>query len=54
MLYESDALDIDTEAIYDKSLKNGKAAGNDGIKIEIIKYGGDATIGQFTKLRNPK
>ena len=57
MLHESEVLDIDTEAITEdevrkevKSLKNGKVAGNDGIKAEMIKYGGDATIGQLTKL----
>ena len=58
MLHESEVLDIDTEAITEdevrkptQSLKNGKVAGNDGMKTEMIKYGGDAVIGQLIKLR---
>ena len=59
MLHESEVLDIDTVAKTEDevrkaipSLKNGKAAGNDGIKAEMIKYGEDATIGQLAKLCN--
>jgi len=59
MLHESEVLDIDTDAITEdevrkamQSLKNGKAAGNDGIKAEMIKCGGDTTIAQLTKLCN--
>jgi len=59
MLHESEVLDIDTEAITEDEvrkaiqvLKNGKVTGNDGIKAEMIKYGGDAAIGQLTKLCN--
>jgi len=59
MLHESEVLDIDTDNITQdevrkdiQSLKNGKAVGNDGIKAEMIKYGGDATNGQLTKLCN--
>src|SRR6218665_815937 len=59
MLHESEVLDIGTDAITEdevrkamQSLKNGKAAGNDGIKAEMIKCGGDSTIAQLTKLCN--
>ena len=59
MSHENEVLATDTEAITEdevrkaiQSLKNGKEAGSDGIKAEMIKYGWDAAFGQLTKLCN--